>query len=761
MTKTSVVPLALMALCTAMTMTIVRARQSPTPVEPRPTTYALIDRALEAKRLDEETAHKYRVFAAFGDERLPREYRGAVERGDRASEIDRAGARLETFSSATRAELAPYFMRPDQPGSWVELTGADEPAPVVGGRRGGLFLASYAFARQPRPPAPVTWRKFPAVGGKVMVWAQDRYAGDAAKAEAIARAMDADRIWTRLTGLMGREPVSDVLINPNGGDGALDIYLVHPALERDPDTGQRSTPWFGVARSARPANICHPIRYLLIDSRNPLVGNRKTPGLLSIAAHELFHAITYAYQVVEGCDLRWMREGTATWAENWIYPAPDSEHEEAREYLRLIAKPIDDLKDMHPDYGTYLFSLYLEKTTGGPGFMRTMWDNFVKMNAPPLPDSATYAERVSRVRSNIDRLNTLKAISPLLDGGWDKTWPQFLLKVWNQAPTDAPQGYRSWDRLTEAAAPWPTKQSIATPGEPVMRQVAMPATLEGYASSVIMPLAGVFTHFTFEPNVRSVVFVNTIAEIAHPHKSVWGIQKIRGNWEDPEDWTTDFQKAWCRSESEEDIEELVIVFGNSDSLRLEPVKPEKLPEIKAYPYGCTAWTGTVEAEKTIVTRDPALKIVERVSATVRLEVDPELNLPGQPREYWKLTGGQLAWNVTATGLCTGSASGQLALTDRGPGEEIATLNVWEEEKRLRYSGGTGPWPGDIPTYTLTCPKSNEPPPQMVLFLALGWWTTDMRNNTVEDNGMTIRGKLTTNPADGVTDRFSFELRRSP
>ena len=61
-----------------------------------------------------------------------------------------------------------------------------------------------------------------------MVWAQDRYAGDEAKAEAIARAMDADRIWPRLTVCMAREPVSDVLITPNGGDGALDIYLVRP-----------------------------------------------------------------------------------------------------------------------------------------------------------------------------------------------------------------------------------------------------------------------------------------------------------------------------------------------------------------------------------------------------------------------------------------------------------------------------------------------------------------------------------------------------
>ena len=758
MTKSLLPPLALIALCAAVTMTAVRAGQNPAPAEPRPTSYGLIDRALEAKRIDEETAHKFRVFAAFGDERLPQEYRGAFEGGDRSIEIGRAGARLDTFSAATRAALAPFFMRPDQPGSWVELSGANEPGPVVGGRRGGLLLASYAFARQPQPPAPVTWRKFPAVGGKVMVWAQDRYPGDAAKAEAIARAMDADRIWARLTGLMGREPVSDVLITPNGGDGALDIYLVRPPLVLD--TGKRSTPWPASTPSARPADDCHPIRYLMLDSRSPLVGNQKTQGLLSSAAHELFHAITFAYQVVEGCEIRWIREGTGTWAENWIYPAPDTEHQEAREYLKLTQKSIDTLAAMHPDYGTYLLPLYLERSSGSPAFMRTMWDNFVKLNAPPLSGTVTQTQRVERSRT--DRLNTLKGVGTVLDGGWDKSWPRFLLKVWNQAPTDAPQGYKGWDRLTETPFPWGAKQSIATPAGPVTRPVALPVGLDGGSSATIMPLAGVFSHFAFEPNVRSVVFVNTIADVAHEHKSVWGIQKIRGTWIDPEDWTRDLQKSWCRSEAKEDIEELVIVFGNSDSVRLEPVKPEKLPEIKAYPYGCTAWTGTSDAEKTIVTRDPALKIVERVTSSMRLEIDPELELPGQPREYWKITGGELTWSVTVTGVCTGGGSGKVAITDRGPGDEIATLRVWEDEKVLRYSGGTGPWPGDVPTYTIRCP--NQPPTQMVLFLALGWWTTDMQNDTVSDNGMTLRGTLTTNQGDAtqaITDRLTYELRRSP
>ena len=69
-----------------------------------------------------------------------------------------------------------------------------------------------------------------------------------------------------------------------------------------------------------------------------------------------------------------------------------------------------------------------------------------------------------------NRLNTLKGVGAVLDGGWDKSWPRFLLKVWNQAPTDAPQGYKGWDRLTETPNTYGGKQSIATPAGPVTRR---------------------------------------------------------------------------------------------------------------------------------------------------------------------------------------------------------------------------------------------------------------------------------------------------
>ena len=95
----------------------------------RRTRYQLIDDALAAKRINEETAHKYRVFAGFGDSRLPAQYRGRDAGFELPREVLKVGELLTTFSPQTRAELAPFFTRPEEPGSWVTLATVSGQAP--------------------------------------------------------------------------------------------------------------------------------------------------------------------------------------------------------------------------------------------------------------------------------------------------------------------------------------------------------------------------------------------------------------------------------------------------------------------------------------------------------------------------------------------------------------------------------------------------------------------------------------------------------
>ena len=153
------------------------------------------------------------------------------------------------------------------------------------------------------------------------------------------------------------------------------------------------------------------------------------------------------------------------------------------------------------------------------------------------------------------------------------------------------------------------------------------------------------------------------------------------------------------------------------------VKPEKLPEIKAYPFGCTAWTGTSDAEKTIVSRDPALKIVERVTSNMRLEIDPAMELPGQPRENTEYYQRSADLERHGNGLVhrwRSGASGHHRSRSGRRDRDAACLGRMRRCAIRQH----WPWPGDVPTYTIRCP--NQPPTQMILFMALGWWTTDMQ-----------------------------------
>src|SRR5687767_12717688 len=67
------------------------------------TSYQLISQALAARQITDETAYKYRVFAAFGDSRLPAQFQGddgAV--AEPPSVVPKTGMLLGTFSPQTQ-----------------------------------------------------------------------------------------------------------------------------------------------------------------------------------------------------------------------------------------------------------------------------------------------------------------------------------------------------------------------------------------------------------------------------------------------------------------------------------------------------------------------------------------------------------------------------------------------------------------------------------------------------------------------------------
>jgi hypothetical protein len=351
----------------------------------------LIEEALEEGDLTEEEALLFTAFAVFGDSRLPDEFEGAASTEDTLV-LQRLSAAFDTLSTETQEAVAPFMLPPSAPESWLELSSVQGTGPS----------ASSA----------VTWQTFSAAEGNAKVWAQDRYDGDADKAEALAAAVT-DTIYPLLTGLMQREPEGDEAFPNNGGDAAIDIYLVHMEAP-----GEMKS--YGNACGAAPG-------YILLDSRFPL-GSATTPGILQNAAHEFFHILEWTYQLAR-CwypEYRWAIEGFAKFAEDFAYPNAQSEHFSAPSLLLEPHISLDHAQGGHA-YGTYLLPYYLWREAGDASIVRQIWEAFE------------------------GNQNSIQAVGSVLGGlgGWDEVWPEVALRNWNRQPVD---DYQS-DGLELGAAP--------------------------------------------------------------------------------------------------------------------------------------------------------------------------------------------------------------------------------------------------------------------------------------------------------------------
>ena len=86
-----------------------------------PSSFTLIDRALTRRDIGEETALIYRVFATFGDERLPQRYRGDDSGLIDSDAVSEATQRFANLSPAARSTLVPFLVPPVYAGSWYDL----------------------------------------------------------------------------------------------------------------------------------------------------------------------------------------------------------------------------------------------------------------------------------------------------------------------------------------------------------------------------------------------------------------------------------------------------------------------------------------------------------------------------------------------------------------------------------------------------------------------------------------------------------------
>lgn len=149
-----------------------------------PTSLDLIEEAVKRGQISLEQGLIYKVFAVWGDSRLPSPYRGApndMNAGDGVmSEVAEHSAAL---SESAKLTLTPFFLPPTDPESW-------------------WAMQHIATANQLTADS---WQFVSAAGGKIKVWYFTGEADSSRQAGVVKKELDG-KIWAAEKTLMDREP---------------------------------------------------------------------------------------------------------------------------------------------------------------------------------------------------------------------------------------------------------------------------------------------------------------------------------------------------------------------------------------------------------------------------------------------------------------------------------------------------------------------------------------------------------------------------
>jgi hypothetical protein len=551
----------------------------------------LILEAQAAGELSAEDAAVYRVFAAFDDDRLPAEFQTEnIGWEDHLATREAAGM-WDQLSVEQREQIAPYFIPPIYAGSWADPEpAAANPLTAQLGQIGARAVA----AVDPKDCASEQLRNqfyvnVPAAGGKVRIWWRngvDTSARAGQVASLLVTEIDTN-IWPKLTGLMGREPLSDQGVGCfNGEDGALDIYITDRTL---PGYAHALTLAYPGACTGTPA-------FIIFDQ--PRAGHdygTMDPAKLQAwqYAHEIFHAIQFAYSYGGPCSaFQEMDEATAMWAAEHVYPTEQFEWDRYGEWFRSNGQ------GLYPQAG---------------------------YGAWPLFSSITKRHGNERIRLLYEAAQSVSgsydAIEVIVPGGIDGYWPQFVRDLWDDhadhnvwADWD-PGGWtsRAFDAGQQrwADIPYPSGGGLLTlelgpergkwhvapwSANPCQlpREVAwmkeyetigrwrcpllegdLPPAVASYERKASINSVGRVEHeysFADEDWPRYISIEQPGLGVEADHLSVQGFYRLAdGSWSGPHDWSTEDEVSFCRDEVDQDVARVVILYGNSEAPGNSPV----------------------------------------------------------------------------------------------------------------------------------------------------------------------------------------------
>ena len=526
---------------------------------------SLIEADRAAGKLSAERALTYRVFAEFGDRRLPAKYRGDAGADADDEVLREIAAAYPTLSAKAKKQLYPFFLPPPARHSWANLSTSALPASyrttakntkTKAKRKKTTKKKAKAKAKRSSVVARAAqtedieeefvedtcdseqlvgdhWASAAGAGGKLRIWWNKENKQDAAAAPGLLKEM-ADVAYPKFKAAMGRDIRSDA-DTPcfHGSDGALDIYLI-------PNIAKGRAMAIPSAQSPQNNLICDGTSSFIVAE-----SGYKPPPRWDLA-HELFHSFQFLFPMKEDCrNYLWFDEGSANWGANLAFPEDDGEHR--HNYLLSWATgwSLNDL-----DYPSWTFALFLEKTVGTQA-IKAIYEEFGRADALPAMDKAI--------------------------GGFRKRWKEFAKHGWNRAPVAS---FTEWDRITEQ----PTRNN--NPMEPVHLHLAGQKQRTAYPKAQMSPLARDYHWFTVtDEKLRELKFVNPL-----PGDADFGVQAIVtvNGQQRVEDWTGRKTVTFCRDKAEENVTELVLIYSNAKYKEGQSIDAEpnlKLrDECEGFPY---------------------------------------------------------------------------------------------------------------------------------------------------------------------------------
>ena len=597
------------------------------------TSVELIDEAVAKGELAAETALVYKVFASFGDSRLPNAYRGTGNTLD-AILLREVAAKYDQLSPASHTLLAPFFQPPIYRDSWYATTAAQTATHAGGGELRASEDGECSADPGPAPITPGGWGCIDSgAGANFRVWWQLQLPGQKERAEYIVQHMQ-NEIWPKLVILMHRDPPSDKgphrFVGPgaeeqvwgDGGDGRLDIYLIVPP----PNTGGAATVAYPPGCDSRPS-------FVLVDPE------MDEDLMLAALTHEFFHTFQFAADVAKQCDeWTWWSEATANWAIDFVYPENNWEHIWAFRYLQQSGWSRTLNRDVYGGRSAYLFPQFVTKFLNDTGFIRRSWE------------SATASPG-----------NSLAAIESAAGVSLTDLWHEFAAATPNEPPWDV---FRSWDAMT-----YPVKGDYVNYPKSMLEIVGTaengddvakgydPVELEGGPDTTfemptgIPPLAMLVYRYRFlDSNARSVAFTNPLFFAPQPDARILAFYKVAGGEWQREDWTETFAKTFCRDSADQNVEELILIISNGqwrDRGKKLELSPD--PLLAVTNIGCWRWEGTFETE--IHVTAPGTDYTEHY--TGRLVFEPLADAPdglvANPiYQHYEVVDGSVTWTQAGT-----------------------------------------------------------------------------------------------------------------